>query len=163
MTALVRTARWLLVGHVLTSVGLSGSVAAFLLLSVCGLYGMPAMAVYPALDLLARVAVTPLLVLALVTGVVQSLVTPWGLVRHWWVVLKLGVTLFTGAVLLVQLPGIQTVAAAAMDGPDAMAGLDDLRRSFVLHSGAGLLVLLVPLILSVFKPRGLTAWGQRRT
>jgi hypothetical protein len=32
----------------------------------------------------------------------------------------------------------------------------------VLHSAGGLLVLLLPMVLSVYKPRGLTGWGRAR-
>jgi len=32
----------------------------------------------------------------------------------------------------------------------------------VLHSGGGLLVLLVPAAMSVYKPRGMTRYGQRK-
>jgi len=32
----------------------------------------------------------------------------------------------------------------------------------VVHAGGGLLVLLVPMILSVYKPRGMTRYGRRK-
>ena len=32
----------------------------------------------------------------------------------------------------------------------------------VFHSGAGLFVLLLPMVLSVYKPKGLTGFGFRK-
>lgn len=92
---------------------------------------------------------------------VQSLATPWGLFRHWWIVAKLAVNLIILAVLLVQMPGIRHVAGvAASSAPlDTLSGL---RASFVVHGTGGLLALLIPLGLSVFKPRGLTRYGWRK-
>lgn len=34
--------------------------------------------------------------------------------------------------------------------------------ALVFHSGAGLLVLLLPMVLSVYKPKGLTGFGFRK-
>ena len=34
--------------------------------------------------------------------------------------------------------------------------------ALVFHSGAGLLVLLLPMVLSVYKPKGLTGVGFRK-
>jgi hypothetical protein len=96
-----------------------------------------------------------------VIGVAQSLVTPWGLFGHWWLVVKLGMNLIILAVLLVQMPGIRHVAAvAASNAP--LDGLFGVRASFVVHATSGLLALVLPLALSVFKPRGLTRYGWRR-
>jgi hypothetical protein len=32
----------------------------------------------------------------------------------------------------------------------------------VIHAGGGLLVLLLPVVLSVYKPRGMTRYGWRK-
>ncbi len=107
----------LLVAHVSTSVGLQGAVAGFLLPAIVGLTNADpqrARSVYPAMDLITRLLILPLVVASLVIGVVQSRVTPWGLFRHWWIVVKLGVNLIILAVLLVQMPGIRHVAAVAV-------------------------------------------------
>jgi hypothetical protein len=37
-----------------------------------------------------------------------------------------------------------------------------LRRSTVVHASGGLLVLLVPVALSVFKPKGMTGYDRHR-
>ena len=154
----------LLVVHVTVSVGMLGAVAAFLALAIAGVTSRDpqlARAVYPALALLARLVILPLVLASLLIGVVQSLVSPWGLFRHWWVVAKLAVNLFVAAVLLVQMPGIGFVVdTVASNLPiDNMLGV---RMSFVIHAAGGLVVLLIPLVLSIYKPRGLTRYGWRK-
>ena len=151
----------LLVTHISTSVGLLGAVAGFLTLAIIGLISPDPQlvrSVYPAMDLITRLLILPLVIASLVIGVAQSLVTPWGLFRHWWIVVKLGLNLIILAVLLVQMPGIRRVAeVAASSAP--LETLFGVRASFVVHATGGLLALLIPLGLSVFKPRGLTRYG----
>jgi hypothetical protein len=154
----------LLVTHISTSVGLLGAVAGFLLLAVTGLinpYPQLARSAYPAMDLIARFLILPLVVASLAVGTVQSLVTPWGLFRHWWILVKLGSNLIILVVLLVQMPGIRHVAAVAVSSVP-LDGLFGVRASFVVHATGGLLALVIPLALSVFKPRGLTRYGWRK-
>jgi hypothetical protein len=82
------------------------------------------------------------------------------LFRHWWIVVKIAMTLITLAVLLVQMPGIRHAAdVSASTAP--LDGLLGLRASFVVHGTGGLIALLIPLALSIFKPRGLTLYGWR--
>jgi hypothetical protein len=78
--------------HVAASVGWLGAVVAYLGLVWAGLDSSDPQAVRSAwwgLDQLTRV-LAPLSVAALVSGVVQGLITPWGLVWHYWVMVKLG-------------------------------------------------------------------------
>ena len=49
-------------------------------------------AAYPAMELAARFVIVPLAFASLLTGVIQSLGTPWGLFRHYWVLVKLLLT-----------------------------------------------------------------------
>ena len=154
----------LLVLHVSTSVSLMGAVAGFLVLAIVGLVSSdPTVGriVYPAMNLLTRILILPLVLVSLGVGVVQSLVTPWGLFRHWWIVAKLAINFIVLAVLLVQMRGIRLVAEAAASG-GSLDGLFGVRASFILHATGGLLALLVPLALSTYKPRGLTRYGWRK-
>jgi hypothetical protein len=75
---------------------------------------------------------------------------------------KFVVTVAAFVVLLLQLEPIATLSDIAARDPALLAAHRLERISLVVHSGGGLLVLLVPLVLSVYKPRGLTRWGQRR-
>ena len=106
----------------------------------------------------------PLCFAALLTGIIQSLGTPWGLFRHYWVLAKLLLTLFTTAVLVLQTEAIGYVAAAAAEMTFSSADLRGLREaSLVLpHAVGGLVVLLLTTTLSIYKPRGLTRYGWRK-
>ncbi len=154
--------RLALTAHVTVSVGWGGAVAAFLALAVTGLLtAEAARGAYLALEVVATYVIVPLAVATLASGVVSSVTTAWGLFRHYWVVVKLGVTVVAVVVLLLQLPLIAYLADAARVAAPFDAKAREARRSLVVHSGAGLLVLLVPTVLGVYKPRGLTPYGAR--
>lgn len=141
--------------HVVASVGWVGAVAAFLVLAVAGV-GAPdeqvRLAARPAATLLAWWVVVPAAVASLTTGLVSSLVSGWGLVRHYWVLVKLVLTAAATLVLLLHLPSLETLAV-----PDA----GQARASAIVHAVGGLVVLLGATVLGVVKPRGLTRRGLR--
>jgi uncharacterized membrane protein len=155
----------LLTAHVSCAVGSLGAVAAFLVLAVAGLTSADAQMVqgaYPAMDLIARIAILPLILAAFVTGVVQSLGTHWGLFRHYWVVAKLVLSVVVAIIVLMQMGLLGHLADAAATATFSSAEFLELRRSPVLHAAGGLLVLLLPVALSVYKPRGMTRYGWRK-
>ena len=140
-----------------------GAVAAVLLLAVLAVAGGDAAlvrAAYPAMDVLPRLLILPLALATLLVGALQGLVTSWGLVRHWWVLSKLVLSVLVLGVLLLQLGGIDLAAGAAEDAT-RLASLTGLRWSFVVHATGGLAVLALALALSVVKPKGRTGWGAR--
>lgn len=155
----------LLVAHVVTSVGWLGAVVAFLSLAVVAVATASpptARALYVAMDVLGVAALVPLSLASFATGLVQSLGGAWGLLRHWWVVVKLGISVLATGVLLLYVPTLQLLGDVA-----ASASLSDDRgllpsTSPVLHSAGALLVLLFAAVLSVYKPRGLTRYGWRK-
>jgi hypothetical protein len=154
-----------LTAHVTFSVGSLGAVAGFLALAVAGLTSQDAQmvrAAYLAMDLTARFVILPLLFAALLTGLVQSLGTTWGLFRHYWVLVKLLITILVIVVLLLQMDGISYMAGVAAETTLSSADLLGLRRSIRTHAAGGLLVLLVPVVLAVYKPRGMTRYGWRK-
>jgi hypothetical protein len=156
----------LLTAHVTTSVGWLGAVVAFAAVALVGANAADATrvrAAYLAADVLAWFVILPFALGALVTGVVQSLGTPWGLLRHYWVTVKLVLTVVATAVLLTQLGPIDGLAAEAGAGPLAGDAMREPRGSLVVHAVGGVVVLLVATVLSVFKPKGMTAYGRRRT
>lgn len=151
--------------HVASSVSVLGAVAGFLALAIAGLGSedvQQVRAAYLAMDLIAWYVIVPLVLASLLTGLVQSLGTNWGLFRHWWVLAKLLVTVIVIVVLLLQLQGIGFLADAAAAPAWSGAELRSLRMSPLLHAAGGLLVLLVPLALSLYKPRGITWYGWRK-
>ena len=117
-------------------------------------------AVYIAMDLVGRSTLVPLSLISFVSGLVQSVGTVWGLLRHYWVVVKLGLTLVATVVLLTY---TDTMLAFAVAAGDSARDLEQVRQfSPVLHAGGGLVLLTGALVLSIFKPRGLTRFGWRR-
>ena len=161
MTPLRR--KLLLTTHVVASVSWLGSVAAFLALAVVGLRSDDvgqARAAYVAMDVVAWTVILPLCVASLLTGVVQSLATPWGLFRHWWIVIKLVVTLLSTLILLVHMNPISFMgdAAATM----TLADHRDVRLQLVVDAAAAIGALSFNTLLSVLKPKGLTRYGWRR-
>jgi hypothetical protein len=157
--------KFALTAHVASSVGTLGAVAGFLALAVAGLTSKDSQvirAVYLAMELIAWYVIVPLVLASLVTGLVQSLGTPWGLFRHYWVVAKLLLNVLVTIVLLLQLELIGYLADVSAETMLSSADLRALRMSPVVHAAGGLLVLLVPVVLSLYKPRGLTPYGWRK-
>jgi hypothetical protein len=151
--------------HVTASVGLLGAVAAFLALAALGLMSADermVRAAYPAMAVTARVVIVPLAFAALATGLVQSLGTPWGLVRHYWVLLKLLLTLFATIILLIKMRLIGEAARLAGETALLRADLRMVGFELMVHAAGGLLVLIVPAVLSVYKPPGITGYGRQR-
>src|SRR6266498_3851029 len=147
--------KFALTAHVTSSVGLLGSIAAFLALAIAGLASQDAQiirAAYPAMDLIARFVIVPLAFASLLTGLIQSLGTTWGLFRHYWVLAKLLLTVFATIVLLVEMPLIGYAAHLSAETILSRADLRATGIQLVIHASSGLLVLLVPAILSVYKP-----------
>jgi hypothetical protein len=153
-----------IIAHVTSSVGLLGSIAAFLSLAIVGLTSQDEQMVrtaYPAMELITRFVIVPLAFASLFTGFVQSLGTSWGLFRHYWVLLKLAITVFAIVILLVKMQLIGYAAHLAKQTILSRADLHAAGLQLVVHSAGGLLVFLVPTILSIYKPRGLTPYGRR--
>ena len=79
-----------LTAHITSSVGWMGAVTAFLALAVASQDAQMARAAYLAMEVTAWWVIVPLAFASLLTGLVVSLGTPWGLFRHYWVLIKLG-------------------------------------------------------------------------
>ena len=165
MTQLTPSLRKLaLTAHVTASVGWLGAVAGFLALAVAGLASgedQTVRAAYIAMGLTAWYVIVPLSLAAPLTGLVLSLGTRWGLFRHYWVVAKLVLTVPATLVLLLHLGPIVHMAHVAAAATLAGSDLGRTRVQLVASSAAALLVLIAATALSVFKPRGLTPYGQR--
>lgn len=149
--------------HVTTSVGWLGAVAAFLALAVIGLTNHDDRTVrgaYLLMEPAARIILLPLAYASLISGVVQSLGTTWGLFRHYWVLFKLLINVVATIILTNYMATFRHMAGVAAD-PNA--DLSAVRNaSPVLHSILALFVLLVATVLAIYKPRGVTVYGWRR-
>ena len=160
-----RLRKFALTMHVTSSVGLLGSIAAFLALAIVAITNPDdeaLRAAYFAMNVIARVVIVPLAFAGLITGLIQSLGTTWGLFQHYWVLFKLVITMFATTILLVKITLIAEAARLAVQTPLLRADLSAIGPQLVFHAGAGLLVLFLPMILSIYKPQGRTPYGWRK-
>jgi hypothetical protein len=159
-----RLRKFALAAHIALAVGWIGAVAGYIALDVAAAMSQDAQtlrAAYLAMELIAWYAIVPLALASLLTGLVMSLGTKWGLFRHYWVLISLLLTIIATVVLLVE---TQTISYFADIAADPRTSDDDLRAlgSTLVHSVGGTVVLLVIVVLNVYKPRGMTRYGWRK-
>lgn len=149
--------------HVASSVGWLGAVIMFLALAGLGLTSAdPATVrgVYLVMQPTGTYVLVPLALVSLATGVLSGLGTGWGLVRHYWVLIKLLITAASTAVLVLYLETFRLLAEAAANPDTPLAAVRN--ASPALHSALALIVLLLATVLAIYKPRGATGFGLRR-
>jgi hypothetical protein len=157
--------KFALTAHVTFSVGWLGAVTGFLALALAGLVSQDPQlvrAAYIAMELMGWFVIVPLSLASLLTGLVQSLGTTWGLFRHYWVLIKLVITVFATILLLVHMQPISHMAGAAVETTLSSTDLRSVRVQLVADAAAALVALLVTTALSVYKPRGITPYGWRK-
>ncbi|SBT49122.1 hypothetical protein [Micromonospora narathiwatensis] len=142
----------LLTLHLVTSLGWLGADLVLLALGVAGLRGADPEVVYPAAGLLATWLFAPLSVLVWLVGLTSALLTPWGLLRWRWVLVKFAITTaMLGLVLLLLTPTVRRLGEL---GPD-LATRD--RLDLIIPPTVSSTLLIVMTVLSTYKP-----WGQLR-
>ena len=112
--------RWrnmLLTIHIAVAVGVLGTDIVLLTLGITGLASPDPELIragYLAMGLLADAVLLPPALAAPITAILLALGTRWGLARHWWVTVKLVLTigLATATVFVLQ-PALNRAAAAA--------------------------------------------------
>ena len=154
-----------LTAHVTFSVSWLGAVAAFLLLAVMGLTSsdeQTVRAMYLSMDLLGWRMIVPLCFAALLTGLIQALATPWGLFRHYWVLLKLAVTVLLTILLMLHMQPTRHLAAVADETAISGPALHALQLQLAVDAAGALLGLIALVALALYKPPGLTRYGARK-
>lgn len=154
----------LLTAHVAFSVGWIGALAGFLVLAIIGLVGKDALTVrstYVAMDLSNRFVIVPAALLSLLTGIIQSLGTPWGLLRHYWVLFKFLIIVTATGMLLAKTGPISEMARVAAQATLTSTDMQGLRLSILDHAIGGLGVLLWAMALGLYKPKAMTSYGGR--
>lgn len=144
--------------HITFSVGWFGSVAVFLALAIAGLTSQDVQVVratYIAMGLSTWFVIIPACFGASLTGLVQALGTPWGLFKHYWIVVKLILTILCTLVLILHMQPISYLAEVASATPLSNMDFRDLRIQLIADAGAALLVLLIIITISIYKP-----WGK---
>lgn len=151
--------------HVSCSVGWLGAVLTFLVLAVTGLNSLDSQLVrasYLGMNLIGWAVIFPLGLAALLSGIIQALGTPWGLFRHYWVLIKLLITTLATALLLLHLQPVTHMATIASTSDLAATDMTGMRIQLVADAAAALGALLIVTVLSIYKPRGLTRYGRAR-
>ena len=141
--------------HITSSVGWVGAAMAFLALAVIGLTSDDERTVRGAYLVMAPAAwfvLVPLAHASLLSGIALSLGTPWGLFRHYWVVLKLGITVFATAILLIYMGTFRQMAGVAADPVLDLATVRN--ASPIVHAVLALILLLAATVLGVLQAVG---------
>jgi hypothetical protein len=160
-----RSRKFVRATHIGFSAGWLGLVVAMLTLAITAATAADptfVIACYAMMDRIGGAVIPVFAVGTLATGIALSVATPWRLLHHWWVIVKLVLTLaviLTGVTLTggwLQQAVTQASAPHAGNGSTA-AWL--LVTASVLH----LLVLWAATTISVDKPWGKTGRGRRAT
>ncbi|MFC3448931.1 hypothetical protein [Amycolatopsis speibonae] len=165
MTLTPRWRKLVLVVHVVSSLGWLGITMVNTVLTFTSVFTDDARRQHAAILMMGQIGgylLLPVSLTALISGIVLSLGTKWGLIRYKWVAVKLLLTLIAaGLTLFSLLPGLRELAAAAestMDGVLVPAGrrVDGFYPIIVSTT-----MYLTMTVLSVYKPGGKTAYGRR--
>lgn len=156
--------KWLVTIHLLFSAIMLGMSFVFLVLSIVagttndeGVFK----ACYSIMHLLSKTTIRFSTIGTLVTGILLSVLTPWGLFKHYWIIVKEAVTFLT---ILIGPVGMYmwTLKAVTLTSSEGMNALLD--QGFTIDSmqlWIGIILQIVSLvglfIISVFKP-----WGTRK-
>ena len=149
--------------HITSSVGWAGAVMVFLALAIVGLISddeLTVRGVYVVMVPTAWFVLIPLAHTSLLSGIALSLGTTWGLFRHYWVVLKLLITIFATVILLIYMGTFKQMAGLAADPIVDMRAVRN--ASPMIHAVLALVLLLIATMLGVYKPFGMTAHGKRK-
>jgi hypothetical protein len=156
-----------LVLHVVMGIGWMGvDIALFVLLMTARTTDDARLVVsgFNAIRLIVPVAVPPLSLGILATGLTLGLGTRWGLVRYWWVLVKLVLAVVMTVLVYVSLvPGVTSMAvlATTTSSADAVrASLGPLPTVLLFPPIVSFLMLGTATILSIFKPWRRTPWSR---
>jgi hypothetical protein len=153
-----RLSKALLTSHITFSTGWLGAVVVFLVLAISGLTSRDintARSAYHAMELSAWFVILPFCLISLFTGILQATLTKWGLFRHYWIVVKLFLTLGATVLLLLHMRPISYLAGVAADPTFSNSQHSGQVIGLIAKAGASIVVLIVITTISVYKP-----WGK---
>lgn len=150
--------KMMLTTHITFSIGWFGAVAVFLALAITGLStqnSQTARAACIALKLSTWLVVVPFCIASLITGIIQGLGTKWGLFKHYWIIVKLVLTLAMTILLWLHLEPINYLASVANQTSFSNTEQTNSFIQLISKAGAALLVLIAIITISKYKP-----WGK---
>ncbi len=163
MILTARLSKFVLVSHITSSVGWLGAVAVFLALAITGLNSQDiqlSRASCLAMELSAWFVIVPFCLTSLFTGIVQAIGTKWGLLKYYWVVVKLFLTIASTALLLLHMQPISYLAGVAAGPSFSNSRQSEQLIQLIEKAGATILVLLAVTTISVYKPWGRIQFGM---
>ncbi|MDD9265538.1 hypothetical protein ACFPES_00690 [Paenibacillus sp. GCM10023248] len=156
--------KWLLSLHLLFAAIMLGTSVTFLILSITAASTEDSgllLACYKAMHVLSATSVRASVIGTIVTGVLLSLWTHWGLVKYYWIIAKevlsaIAILLGPIGMYMWTLRGISYLTDTGVGAADQGAYVVNTISLFI---GIGLQIasLVAMFLLSVFKP-----WGKRR-
>jgi hypothetical protein len=153
--------------HAICGIGWMGvDIAVFVLLMTARTSDDAALVVsgFNAIRMIVPIAVPPLSLGVLATGLLLGLGTRWGLVRYWWVLVKLVFSLIMTVLVFVSLvPGVNSIAVLSTTTASAVAlraSLGSLPDQLMFPPIVSFLMLGVAAVLSIFKPWRRTPWSR---
>ena len=115
-----------LTAHITSALGWLGAIAGFLALAIAALTSRDSQLVrgaYLAMEFTGWYVLVPLCIASLVTGLIMSLGTSWGLFRHYWVLVKFVITVVAASILFMYTQTLEQLSAMARD---STLTIDDL-------------------------------------
>ncbi len=146
-----------LTAHITFSAGWIGAIVSFLGLAIAGLIGQDPQLVrsmYIGMELVAWFVIIPFCISSLLTGIIQSVTTPWGLFRHYWILIKLILTVVATFLLMLHMQPVAHMASVASQRSFDTGELQGLRIQLIADASVAIFVLLIAMALSVYKPFG---------
>lgn len=144
--------------HITFSVGWLGAVAGFVALNVAALTNQihqTILSSYIGMDLVSRYIILPFCFGSLITGLIQSFGTRWGLIKYYWVFVKFLLSVGSTVLLLMHMQLINEGSMMASKVQLPSLRLRGIGRELLQKSVLAFLVLLIITIISVYKP-----WGK---
>lgn len=155
-----RVSRLVLTSHITFSIGWLGAVAVFIVLAINGLTSQDILlsrSSLIAMELSAWYVIVPFCLTSLFTGIIQAVGTKWGLFKHYWIVVKLFLTIAMTILLLLHMQPISYLASVAKGPSFSNSQNSEQLIDLIAKAGAALLVLIAIATISVYKP-----WGKIR-
>ncbi|WP_426450938.1 hypothetical protein ACP26L_02515 [Paenibacillus sp. S-38] len=160
----MRPRRWLLTLHLLFASIMLGGAVFFLVMSItAAATDDPVLlhACYAVMLALSKTSVRASTIGTVVTGVLLSVLTHWGLLKYYWIIAKEGLTAAAAALGIagMYIWSGRAASITAAQGMDAWTNPAFTANNAMLFTGIALqlLSLIAMFALSVFKP-----WGPRR-
>jgi hypothetical protein len=161
-----RNRKLILVIHVAVSVGWLGIAAVMVVIGVTLrttddpriLHGG-----YRLMEIVDNGLIIPTTLLTLISGVLSGLGTTWGLLKHYWVLAKLGLVLLAianGFFFLHEWTSRTADGATGLAGEQG--GFDAARTLLIGGNVTAVLLVASATVLSIYKPWGKTVRGRRK-